>query len=41
MLSFNDPGRTTNTEGDGLGERRDRNAEMVLRDPRRRYWRNR
>ena len=42
VLSFNDPQRdgTSANPGtsDGAGERRDRNAEMVLRDPRRRYW---
>jgi metallophosphoesterase (TIGR03767 family) len=41
VLAWNDPDRQSNTEGGGLGERRDRNAEMVLRDPRRRYWRSR
>ncbi len=41
VLAWNDPDRQSNTEGGGLGERNDRNAEMVLRDPRRRYWRSR
>jgi len=43
VLSFNDPQRDGTTPGtsDGAGEKNDRNAEMILRDPRRRYWRSR
>ncbi len=44
-LSYNDPQRdgTPDNAGtsDGAGEKNDRNAEMILRDPRRRYWPNR
>ena len=39
VLAFNDPQRNSTSNGDGAGEKQDRNAEMVLRDPRRRYWR--
>ena len=39
VLAFNDPQRNSTSDGDGAGAKEDRNAEMILRDPRRRYWR--
>ena len=39
VLAFNDPQRNSTSDGDGAGAKEDRNAEMILRDPRRRFWR--
>jgi hypothetical protein len=44
VLSFNDPQKDVGDatgQGSGQGTKADRNAEMILRDPRARYWRSR
>lgn len=43
VLAYNDPQRSGANPGNsgGAGDKDDRNAEMILRDPRRRYWHSR